>query len=318
MPDPQALILDLKGEPALRSAAQSWQSWLSNERRLAEHTVIGYARDVLAFMDFMDGHLGFPPGVRDMGTLRAADFRAYLADQTKRGLGATSRARTVSALKSFFGYLDRQGVIANPAIKAMRTPKLPKSVPKAMDKVEVFEAIRSVMHLSRDEWVGRRDQAVLMLLYGCGLRISEALALNQEDMPKDGVLRVIGKGNKERLVPVLPAVISAIESYRQVCPVEQPPDGPLFVSVRGKRLGFRAVQARMQALRNAIGLPETATPHALRHSFATHLLAGDGDLRTIQELLGHESLSTTQRYTEVDARRIQSVHARAHPRSRRK
>lgn len=316
MPDPQALIFDHKGEPAIRQAVEAWRAWLCHERRLSPHTLLGYVRDIGAFLSFVDDHLGFRPGLRDLETLKTADYRRYLVEMTDRGLTATSRARAVSALKSFFGYLDRQGVLSNPAIKAIRTPKLPRSVPRALDKDEIFEAIRAVAEMCRDPWVGRRDRAVLMLLYGCGLRISEALALNRADMPRDGVIRVLGKGNKERLVPVLPVVEQAIDSYLEACPFSGAGDDALFVGIRGKRLGFRAVQAKMQDLRKRIGLPETATPHALRHSFATHLLAGDGDLRTIQELLGHESLSTTQRYTEVDADRLKSIHELTHPRSK--
>ncbi|MBT3558041.1 MAG: tyrosine recombinase XerC [Rhodospirillales bacterium] len=316
MSDPQFLIADIKGEPAVRHAATTWYSWLAHERRLSPHTIDGYVRDVVAFMDFMDDHLGFQPGIRDLSTLRSTDYRRYLAVLTERGLTATSRARAISALKSFFGYMERHDLASNPAIAAMRSPKLPHSVPKALDVDEVLEAISSVADLTIDPWVGKRDQAILMLLYGCGLRISEALGLNRSDLPRDGVIRVRGKGNKERLVPVLPVVSDTISSYIAACPIEAGADDAVFLGVRGKRLGQRAVQAKMQQLRAYLGLPETATPHALRHSFATHLLAGGGDLRTIQELLGHESLSTTQRYTDVDVEHLQSVHRNTHPRAR--
>ena len=220
MSDPQFLIADIKGEPAVRHAATTWYSWLAHERRLSPHTIDGYVRDVVAFMDFMDDHLGFQPGIRDLSTLRSTDYRRYLAVLTERGLTATSRARAISALKSFFGYMERHDLASNPAIAAMRSPKLPHSVPKALDVDEVLEAISSVADLTIDPWVGKRDQAILMLLYGCGLRISEALGLNRSDLPRDGVIRVRGKGNKERLVPVLPVVSDTISSYIAACPIE--------------------------------------------------------------------------------------------------
>lgn len=316
MSNPQFLIADIKGEPAVRQAAMTWYSWLAHERRLSPNTLDGYVRDIVAFMDFMDDHLGFQPGIRDLSALRTTDYRRYLVQLTDRDLKATSRARAISALKSFFGYMERHDIVSNPAIAAMRSPKLPHNVPKALDEADVFLAIKSVVDLTREPWVGKRDQAILMLLYGCGLRISEALNLNRFDLPRDGVIRVRGKGNKERLIPVLPAVSEAIDDYLDACPLEASTDDAVFLGVRGKRLGFRAVQAKMQQLRKYLGLPETATPHALRHSFATHLLAGGGDLRTIQELLGHESLSTTQRYTEVDSQRLQAVYEQTHPRAR--
>ncbi len=316
MPDPQALINSLTAEPAVRRAAQDWYAWLAHERRLSENTLDGYARDLSGFMAFLAGHLGFPPGVRDLETMRSADFRSYLADLGNRGLSRTSTSRAVSTLRSFFRFLDRRDILSNAAVNAVRTPKVPKSVPKALDQIEAMEVMDAIGELSEKPWVGLRDTAVLLLLYGCGLRIGEALGLNRCDAPREGVMRILGKGGKERLVPVLPVVVEAVRAYLDVCPHDKGDDGPLFFGVQGKRLNARAVQEKMQKLRAYLGLPETATPHALRHSFATHLLAGGGDLRTIQELLGHASLSTTQRYTDVDSARIQSVYETAHPRAR--
>ena len=222
---------------------------------------------------------------------------------------------------NFFKFLERQGVLENAAIGAVKTPKTPKSVPKALTMEDALVSVDLVGELSDDTWMGKRDTAVLMLLYGCGLRIGEAMGLNRgqvSDGDKVGdTIVVTGKGDKQRLVPVLAIVSHAIEDYIKSCPFDLPEDGPLFVGKRGKRLSARVIQRQMGQVRAMLGLPDTATPHALRHSFATHLLAGGGDLRTIQELLGHASLSTTQRYTEVDAGHLKSVYDGAHPRARR-
>ncbi len=319
MPDPQALIDGIAAEPAVRRAADNWYNWLAHERRLSANTLDGYTRDITAFMIFLSQYLGFPPGLRDLETLRSVDFRSYLADMGRRGLSRTSVSRAVSTLRSFFRFLDRRSIITNAAISTIRTPKVPKSVPKAFDETEAMEVMDAIGELTDKPWVGLRDTAVMMLLYGCGLRIGEALGLDRIDAPKEGVMRVRGKGNKERIVPVLPVVADAVVAYLDACPFDRTDGedgGPLFYGVQGKRLNARAIQERMQKLRIYLGLPETATPHALRHSFATHLLAGGGDLRTIQELLGHASLSTTQRYTDVDSARMQSVYNTAHPRAR--
>ena len=223
-------------------------------------------------------------------------------------------------MRGFFRFLERRGYLANPAIAAVRTPKLPRTVPRPLaegDALEVVaEAGSGAGEAAEAGWVARRDIAVFTLLYGCGLRISEALALNHRTAPLDETLTVLGKGGKERRLPVLRAVRRAVDDYLAACPFDTGPDGPLFFGVQGRRLGAREVQRRMQTLRGRLGLPDSATPHALRHSFATHLLAGGGDLRAIQELLGHASLSTTQRYTGVDASRLRAVYDAAHPRAR--
>ncbi len=316
MSDPQALIEGIAAQPAVRRAAEDWYAWLAHERRLSPNTLDGYTRDLTGFMAFLAAHLGFPPGLRDLETLRSADFRSYLANLGNRGLSRTSTARAIAALRSLFRFLDRRGIISNAAASALRTPKIPKTVPKALDKAEAAEVMDAIGELSDKPWVAARDTAVMLLLYGCGLRIGEALGLNRENAPEQGVMRVRGKGNKERMVPVLPLVAEAVAAYLDVCPYDKGRDGPLFFGVQGKRLNARAIQDRMQKLRISLRLPETATPHALRHSFATHLLAGGGDLRTIQELLGHASLSTTQRYTDVDSAHIQAVYNTTHPRAR--
>ena len=309
---------DLPVEPAVAGALRDWLTWLADERRLSPATVDGYARDAASFLGFAADHIGYRPGLGDLGGLVARDFRGYLALRGEAGKARTSTARAVSALKSLFGFLERRGHCSNTAAGSLRAPKLPKSVPKALDAHEAKDVVESLADLELDPWVAKRDAAVLLLLYGCGLRVSEALDLDRRDAPSvgTGALRVRGKGGKERIVPVLPVVADAVDDYLSACPLPLADDGPLFVGVQGRRLGPRRIQHRVQHLRKRLGLPETATPHALRHSFATHLLAGGGDLRTIQELLGHASLSTTQRYTAVDAGRLQSVYDTAHPRAR--
>jgi integrase/recombinase XerC len=293
------------------AAAARWRTWLQSERRYSEHTLTGYDRDLNGFLDFIAEHLGQAPGLDDLGALRRMDFRAYLARRRGDGLGPASLARGLSAVRSFFRFCERQGLAANAAIHGLRTPKQPHGVPKPLTVNEAVAAVEDVAILSDEPWVQARDVAVLTLLYGCGLRIAEALALNRAQAPLEDSLMVKGKGGKERLVPVLPVVNKAVRAYLDLCPYDLSPQGPLFLGVRGKRLNQRIVRARMQQLRLSMGLPATATPHALRHSFATHLLAGGGDLRTIQELLGHASLSTTQRYTEVSSEHLLDVYRKA-------
>jgi integrase/recombinase XerC len=224
----------------------------------------------------------------------------------------------MSSVRGFFRFLEKRGLARNAAIGMVGAPRPPKSVPKALGVAEALEAIGSVGGLGRERWLAARDTALLMLLYGCGLRIGEALALDRADAPRGDALVVTGKGRKQRLVPVLPAVKQALADYLALCPYKGSGDDPLFVGARGERLNSGVAQRQVRRLRAALDLPETATPHAFRHSFATHLLAGGGDLRTIQELLGHASLSTTQRYTDVDAKHLEAVYLRAHPRARAK
>lgn len=315
-PEPSAAAY--VAEPAVVSAIEDWRRWLAHERRASRHTVDAYGRDVAAFLRFLSGHLGFPPGLRDLDGLTPADFRSYLASRAGEGLGRTSVARAMSTLRGFFRFLDRAGLARNAAIGAIRTPRVPQSIPKALTEVDARMAVEAVGDLSDEPWVARRDTALLLLLYGCGLRIGEALALNRGQAPAGETMVVTGKGNKQRMVPVLPVVARAIDGYLAACPYPLGDDDPLFLGVRGKRLNAGVVQRQVRRLRALLGLPETATPHALRHSFATHLLSGGGDLRTIQELLGHASLSTTQRYTAVDAGHLTAVYRKAHPRARRR
>ena len=306
-------------DAAVRRAAGQWYDQLSAERRASPHTLAAYAHDLGAFLDFLSFHQGGPPGLADLAALKSGDFRAWLAHRTQAGLARSSTARALSVVRGFYRFLDREALAHNAAIGAVRSPRATRAVPKALAVAEMRDLLDSAGEPERDTtepWVTARDVAVLTLLYGCGLRISEALGLNRRDVPsRNNSLVVAGKGGKQRMVPLLPVVADAIAEYVAVCPHPLTPTGPLFVGVRGGRLNPRIVQGRMQTLRGELGLPKAATPHALRHSFATHLLGAGGDLRTIQELLGHASLSTTQRYTDVDAEQMLDVYTKAHPRA---
>jgi integrase/recombinase XerC len=314
--DPQPIApTRFSAAPDCLSEIAAWQDWLTAEKRASRHTIAAYGSDLALFLAFLTGHLGAAPALTDLARLRAADFRAYLARRAGEDLAASSRARVMSVLRGFFRFLDRRGLVHNPALATVRSPKLPASVPKPLSEIDAASVLASV----DDErpWIAKRDVAVLTLLYGCGLRIAEALSLRRDEAPSPGgTLRITGKGNKQRLVPILPVVAAAIADYLASCPHRLGADDPLFVGARGGPLNPRLVQGRMAQLRAALGLPPSATPHALRHSFATHLLAGGGDLRAIQELLGHASLSTTQRYTAVDVTRLLAVYDQAHPRAK--
>jgi len=303
--------------PDLEAATADWQRWLAKERQASPHTVAAYRRDLTDFLLFLNEHLGAAPALTNLAALRPGDFRGWLAARAGRGLQRTSTARALSVVRGFFRWLQKHGLAENAAIAAIRTPKVPRSVPRALSQREAGEVVDSVGGIDERPWVCKRDAAVCLLLYGCGLRLGEALSLRRRDAPTPGQesLTITGKGRKQRGVPLLPLVIDAIGDYVAVCPHHLAAEGPLFVGIRGGPLGPRQVQQRLAELRRLLDLPETATPHALRHSFATHLLAGGGDLRAIQELLGHASLSTTQRYTEVDTAGLLAVYRRAHPRA---
>lgn len=292
---------------------------LQVERRLSPKTCEAYARDVRMFTAVMAEHLGSPVGLDELKGLAPRDVRAFIARRRADGLEARSIGRALASVRSFARALEVEGEGKIAAFAAVRGPKPKASLPKPLSATL---ARRVVSAEERDDpaepWVLARDEAVLMLLYGSGLRISEALGLTQKDAPRpgaQGVLTVTGKGNKTRQVPVLARVADAIHAYRRACPWQPGPEGPLFVGVRGGPLSPRIIQLVMERLRGALGLPDTATPHALRHSFATHLLGRGGDLRSIQELLGHASLSTTQIYTQVDTAALLKVYEENHPRA---
>ena len=295
---------------------RSWCEWMTGERRMSPHTVSAYDRDLSAFLLFASGHLGKALTPGDLETLTVADFRSWLASRRRSGLSATSTARALSTIRTFFRFLERRHGLSNPALNRVRTPKRPQVLPRALTVGDAADTLNAPSETASQPWIGARDTAILTLLYGCGLRIGEALALNRRDAPEGDTMTVLGKGNKQRMVPVLPVVREAIRTYIDLCPIPAGPDSPLFVGVRGKRLQAGVLQRSMRMIRGYLGLPEKATPHALRHSFATHLLAGGGDLRAVQELLGHASLSTTQRYTSVDSERLLAVHRDSHPRQR--
>ncbi len=300
----------------LRHAVEAWLAHLVDERGQSEATREAYARDVRQFLAFLKTHLGHPPCLGDLTRLDAKAVRAFLASRRKAGAISRSLARTLSALRTFFRWLEREDTLKNRAVAQVALPKIPHSVPKTLT-VEGAALIVADDDAHETPWIAARDAAVMLLLYGAGLRISEALSLTPRTAPLDGrdVMHIKGKGGKERLVPALAIVSAAIAKYIALCPHALQPDGPLFLGARGGPLSPRLIQLAMEKLRYELDLPDTATPHALRHSFATHLLSAGADLRQIQELLGHASLSTTQVYTEVDRERLLAVYDLAHPRA---
>jgi integrase/recombinase XerC len=304
--------------PDIAAASNQWLGHLGTERRLAAGTLEAYGRDTRQFFMFLARYLGGAPRLADLASLKPADIRAFMAERRRDGIEGRTLMRQLAALRSLFRYLEREGkAIASP-FSAVRSPRISKGLPKPLPPQAARALVDADLRAgeSRPQWVLARDAAVLALLYGSGLRIAEALAMRRKDAPgdRDG-LTVTGKGNKTRGVPVLPQVSKLIEDYLALCPYPLPPEGPLFVGAKGGPLSPRIIQLAMASLRGALGLPESATPHALRHSFATHLLGRGGDLRTIQELLGHASLSTTQIYTAVDMNRLMASYRAAHPRA---
>jgi len=313
-PAPEILIL---AAPDLAAALERWRRHLAGERRASSRTVEAYDRDVTQFLRFLVEHLSNPPSLADLAGLKPRDLRAFLARRRRDGVTARSAGRNLAGVRSFARFLEKRDDMDAAAFRAVRTPKVGRSLPHPLPASAARRLTDQAESLAEEPWVAARDAAVFALLYGCGLRISEALGLTVRDAPTDATraLRVTGKGGKTRIVPVLPVVIRAIDDYRRLCPFTPAPEEALFRGVKGGPLSPRIIQLAMERLRGALGLDDTATPHALRHSFATHLLGGGGDLRTIQELLGHASLSTTQIYTHVDAARLLDVWQKTHPRA---
>ncbi len=312
----------------LGAAIGAWLDTLTSQRRVARNTIAAYRRDLGGFLEFMAEHHGEPATLEMLAGLGHAEMRSWLAHCARRGLARTSISRALSAVKSFFRHLDRQGLASNPAVDASRAPKIPRQVPRPLTEDEATDVLAGAEGSSSTPWIGKRDLALLMLLYGCGLRLGEALALDVGQITGAGeTIRIAGKGGKVRIVPVLGRVREvrivpvlgrvreALLGYIGERPDGAPPSAPLFIGTRGGRLNAAVAQKRFRALRHRLGLPETATPHAMRHSFATHLLGNGVDLRTIQELLGHASLTTTQRYTRVDAGGLLETYQKAHPRA---
>jgi integrase/recombinase XerC len=334
--------------PKVGAELESWLRYLGAERRYSKKTLEAYRRDALQFLTFLAGHLGGTPSLKELAALTPADVRAFMAARRAAGIGSRSLMRTLAGVRGFARFLERNGKGKVGALAAVRTPKLGKTLPRPLPVAAAKGIVDPDLAAGdgRGVWIHTRDAAVLALLYGCGLRISEALALKRADfgplaahsrasgnpvekgknwVPASAgtsgsevatiTVTVTGKGGKQRMVPLIPQVHKLIADYLALSPYDVPPEGPLFVGAKGGALSARVVQLTMARARGALGLPESATPHALRHSFATHLLARGGDLRAIQELLGHASLATTQIYTEVDAERLIEAYRSAHPRA---
>jgi len=293
-------------------------SWLEHQRALkgaADNTLKAYQTDVMGFLSFMTQHHGAAQGMGPIRNITVSDMRAWMAHERGRGVAARSLARSLSAVKTFYAWLAEREGFEPTSVLSTRSPKFQKKLPRPLAPDAARTMIDTVELQARDPWISARDTAVVTLLYGCGLRISEALSLSGRDTPLPETLRIKGKGGKERVVPVIPAARSAVAAYLRACPYPQQPDAPIFRGSRGGPLYPRAIQHVMSQARMQLGLPATATPHAMRHSFATHLLNAGGDLRSIQELLGHASLSTTQAYTAVDTARLMEVYDAAHPKA---
>ncbi|MBN8186799.1 MAG: tyrosine recombinase XerC [Salipiger thiooxidans] len=301
--------------PAARDALENWLASARALKGAAENTITAYRADVLEFIVFLTAHHAEPQGLKPLARVTTPDMRAFMAHLRGQGAAPRSMARKLSAVKSFYRWLaEREGFEPTAVIMA-RAPKFQKKLPRPLDESAARAMIETVEMQSADSWIGARDAAVVTLLYGCGLRISEALGLRGRDWPMGESLRITGKGGKERIVPVLPVARDAVGIYLQLCPFEPEPEAPLFRGARGGALNPRLIQKVTEKARLQLGLPATATPHAMRHSFATHLLAAGGDLRAIQELLGHASLSTTQAYTAVDEVHLMKVYEATHPKA---
>ena len=304
--------------PDLAAKRNAWLVWLRDEKRMSPKTVSAYECDLRQFLQFLTGHIGKPPRIADVADLKPLDMRGFLAKRRADGAQPRTLGRGMAGIRSFIRYLEKQGLASSAGLAATRTPKLPKTLPKALPVSQAMRLTNPSEHLAEESWIAARDAAVMAMLYGCGLRIGEALELTPIALKqaKGGNVPVNGKGGVTRLVPVIREVLEMIDEYIGLCPYDLQPDAPLFRGAKGGKLQPAIIQKTMRRLRSALGLPATATPHALRHSFATHLLARGGDLRTIQELLGHASLSTTQIYTSVDTERLLDIYKNAHPRAR--
>ncbi len=295
---------------------KDWVGWLQHERRASPNTLRAYGDDLTRFIAFQHSHLGTAVTEKSLSSLKTADIRSFIAFRRSEGLGGGGIQRALAAVRSFYRYLAREGILENAAPRAIRTPRLKRRLPRPLSEEDAARTIAEA-GTHKVEWLGARDAALLTLLYGAGLRISEALSLKRGDVPLGETLTILGKGRKERIVPVLPLLRDAISAYAKEIPFSGAPGSALFLSRRGKPMSPREAQGLMQRLRGSLGLSDRATPHALRHSFATHILQGGGDLRAVQELLGHASLSTTQTYTAIEMRQLMATYEAAHPRAKR-
>ncbi|UNF51949.1 tyrosine recombinase XerC [Bartonella krasnovii] len=307
----------IPADHAVLTARKNWLEHLVKTRRMSVQTAQAYERDTRQFLSFLRQHLNQAPTFTDLAHLRVNDLRAYLAYRRTNNVSARSLSRAIAGIRSFFKYLSREGIVNIPAAQLIRSPKHPKSLPKPLAIQSALHVVKQENQLENEPWINARNAAVLMLLYGCGMRISEALSLTPEqfsDLEKTS-LYITGKGGKTRLVPLIKIVHEAVQNYLKCCPYPLKDNQPMFRGARGGPLQPAIIQKTVRNLRTSLGLPETATPHTLRHSFATHLLSRGGDLRTIQELLGHASLSTTQTYTHVDTDHLLEIYQKTHPRS---
>lgn len=299
-------------EPDFQKILKDWMRWMISEKNMSKHTVRAYCTDITNFIRFLSRHNAEALSINIVSSANITDFRSWLSKQAVGGASAATRARALSSVKNFLIWMDRQGIAHNAAAKTVRSPKLARKLPKALEQSQAF---RLLEEMPADSWVEKRNRALFTVLYGCGLRIDEALSLNIANLPRDGFIQVTGKGRKERLVPFLQIIDTNLNDYRKNCSFPETKDRALFVNTKGARLSQGVAQKAMRDLRKQLNLPETATPHALRHSFATHLLQNGANLREIQELLGHTSLSTTQIYTDVNFEDLKKIYDKAHPRA---
>jgi len=317
--DMKQTLIEFSAQSDCQKAIADWQQWIVNEKQFSINTLDAYSRDLSAFLLFITEHLAKKPSIPDLIELNAADFRGFLSYrlfQHEKQIAHSTLARSLSTIRNFFRFLEVTDRGKNKVLGSVRSPRLQIPIPKPLGEDETFELLKATRKLSSTPWIAARDFALLTVLYGCGLRIAEALSLNNSVMPVGDIITILGKGKKERIVPVIPAVREAIDAYVTIRPFKHDKEDPLFVGARGKRLNPGVVQRQVRKIRTILALPDTATPHALRHSFATHLLSSGGDLRSIQKLLGHASLSSTQRYTSVNTSDLKRIYNKSHPRSR--
>jgi len=291
----------------------NWINHLTNIKKLSQNSVISYKNDLSKFLIFFQDYIEKNIGLKEIENIEISEFRSFLTHRRNSEISSNSIARNISALKSFFRFLIKNNKIKESSVFNLKSPKLKKSLPRPINVDLAIQVIKQAEEIEDEKWIGLRNKAILLLLYGCGLRISEALSLNHDDIQNEDHILIKGKGEKERIVPMMPYIKKGIENYLEACPKEIVSGDALFIGKRFSRLSPRIIQYALEKIRTALSLPETATPHALRHSFATHLLDSGGDLRTIQELLGHSSLSTTQKYTKVETSKLLDAYKKAHP-----
>ena len=300
-------------KPDLEYEYNNWLNYLSNIKKLSQNSVVSYKNDLSKFFTFFQDYIEKNIGLKEIESIKISEFRSFLTYRRNSEISSNSIARNISALKSFFRFLIKNNKIKESSVFNLKSPKLKKSLPRPINVDLAIQVIKQAEEIEDEKWIGLRNKAILILLYGCGLRISEALSLNYDDVQNEDHILIKGKGEKERIVPMMPYIKKGIENYLEACPKEIISGEALFIGKRFSRLSPRIIQYALEKIRTALSLPETATPHALRHSFATHLLDSGGDLRTIQELLGHSSLSTTQKYTKVETSKLLDIYKKSHP-----